>query len=95
MFWNLAGAAEAGDDRFVREQLSTMENEISRTGSDVREFRAVAATMFDRYAAMRPSARTQLERIITGMQGANPSSVMSGLGWAGRLAGAAKRQGAA
>ena len=91
MFWNLAGAAEAGDDLFVREQLSAMENEILRSGSDVREFRAVVATMFDRYAVMRPSTRTQLERIIAGMQGADPSSAMPELGWAGRLTGAARK----
>jgi hypothetical protein len=91
IFWNFGGAAEAGDDQFVREQLSAMENEISRTDGDVREFRSVVITMFDRYAVMRPAALTRLERIVAGMWGANLSSAASKLGWAGRIAGAAKK----
>lgn len=91
IFWNFGGAAEAGDDKFVREQLSAMENEISRSDGDVREFRAVVVTMFDRYAAMRPAARAHLERIIAGLQGVDRLSILSRFGWAGRIAGAAKR----
>jgi hypothetical protein len=91
IFWNFGVVAETGDDKFIREQLSTMEAESSRTDANVREFRAIVVMMFDRYATMRPAARPNLKRIIEGMWGADLSSTVPKLGWAGQIAGAAKK----
>jgi hypothetical protein len=90
-FWNLGAVAETGDDEFVREQLSMLDNMSARTGGDAREFRAIVAMMLGRYAAMRPAARACLERGIAGAWGADLSSAMPKLGLAGRIAGAAKK----
>lgn len=92
LFWNLAAAAEfvEGDD-IVRKQLTEMESRMGRTEDQRREFRSIAVMMFDRYARMRPEARTNLQRIIENLWGPDLASPAPKTGWLGKLAGAAKR----
>lgn len=91
LFWNLANTAEFADgDDIVREQLMEAKSLMARTDEDRREFRNLTVIMFDRYAQMRPGARTKLQRIIENLWGPDLASPAPKTAWFGKLAGTAK-----